>query len=434
MKFISTRDKSIKADFLQAVLNPLPQDGGMYVPLEPEDLRRWLLYTDENTPFTSIAGSLTSAFVKDEFSPIICETIATKAFRFSPEIKQLDESLFLLDLAKGPTGIHRDFGISFLVSFLETALQLTGEKAVFLDASTGEMGASLATALRGKKNVKSIIIYPKGTVRGMEEGDFVWNGGNVYPVEIDGTEEDCSKLVRGIFRDRAYTAENNITLASGFNIGRLMSQAFFYPFAFSRIKSRVHSDIFYALAAGNYSNMVSGLYAWQFALPLNGFIVPANNFLKVDLKGNPCVIDSSVPVEERSVSDPLKLFNLERLKDIFSANQLMMKHFVFPVEVSEPETDLAAKELFENYGIFADQHTARAFAAAKIHKNSSAEDYATVLISRDHPSYSADYVHSITGKTPEMPDNIRKAMTHTEVSRPRISNVEDVKAIIESLK
>lgn len=147
MKFISTRDKSIKADFLQAVLNPLPQDGGMYVPLEPEDLRRWLLYTDENTPFTSIAGSLTSAFVKDEFSPIICETIATKAFRFSPEIKQLDESLFLLDLAKGPTGIHRDFGISFLVSFLETALQLTGEKAVFLDASTGEMGASLATAL-----------------------------------------------------------------------------------------------------------------------------------------------------------------------------------------------------------------------------------------------------------------------------------------------
>ena len=66
MKFTSTRDKSVKVGFMQAVLDCTPRDGGMYVPFETEDLRRWITYTDENTSFTSIAGSLTSAFIQDE--------------------------------------------------------------------------------------------------------------------------------------------------------------------------------------------------------------------------------------------------------------------------------------------------------------------------------------------------------------------------------
>ncbi len=433
MKFVSTRDKSKEADFFQAVLNPLPPDGGMYVPLETEDLRRWLLYTDETTPFTSIAGSLTSAFINDEFSPIICETIATKAFNFSPEIKQLGDSLFLLDLAKGPTGIHRDFGISYLVSFLDTTLQLKGEKAVFLDTSTGELGASLAVAMRGKKNLKAVILYPKGTVRGLEESDFVWNGGNIYPVEIDGTEDDCNKFVREIFAERSFIEKNNITLANTVNIGRLISQAFFYPFAFSRIKNKVRSDIFYALAAGNYSNVVAGLYAWQFALPVNGFIIPANNYLTVDLTGNPLVLDSIIPLEDRADSDPSKAFNLERLEDIFSANQLMMKHFIFPEPVSDTQVEEAVKELFVKYGYYADRHTAKAYAAAKMHKNNSDGDYATVLISRDHPSYSEDFIRQTLGEAPEMPENIKKALKPTEISREVVTTTEELKAIISSL-
>lgn len=433
MNFTSTRDKSIKTDFFHAVLNPLPSDGGMYVPLETEDLRRWLLYTDENTTFSSLAGSLTSAFVKDEFSPIICETIATKAFRFSPEIKQYDENLFLLDLAKGPTGIHRDYGISYLVSFLNTTLQLKGQKAVFLDISTGELGASLAHALRGKKNLKAVILYPRGTVRGLEESDYVWNGGNIYPIEIDGNDEACNALVREIFKDRSFIEENNITLANTLNIGRLIAQAFFYPFAFSRIKNKVHGDIVYALAAGNYSNLVSGLYAWQFALPLNGFIVPANNFLTLDVMGNPFVMDSIIPVEERLDSDPSKAFNLERLEDIFRANQLMMKHFIFPEEVSDSEIDTAAKELFMKYGYLSDRHTARAYAAAKLRGKRAEDEYSTVLIARDHPAYSADYIRQTIGEVIEIPENIKKAMTICNPGRNNLKTTKEIKSLIKEL-
>ena len=34
---------------------------------------------------------MSSAFLNEEFSPIICQTIAEKAFPFSPVIKQLDD-------------------------------------------------------------------------------------------------------------------------------------------------------------------------------------------------------------------------------------------------------------------------------------------------------------------------------------------------------
>ena len=158
MKFTSSRDKSSTVTFAQAVMNCMPEDGGLYVPCETEDLRRWILYTNENTKFSSIAGSLTSAFIKDEFSPIICETIATNAFKFSPEVKQLDEKLFTMELFHTPTGKHRDFGISYLVSCIETILNLNGGSAIFLDVSTGELGASLALSLRGKKNIKAVLV------------------------------------------------------------------------------------------------------------------------------------------------------------------------------------------------------------------------------------------------------------------------------------
>ncbi len=434
MKFTSTRNKNLSVDFAEAVLNCMPSDGGLYVPSQTEDLRRWLLNIDENTSFSSIAGTLTSAFIKDEFSPIICETIATRAFPFSPEIKQLSDDFFLLELNHTPTGNHRDFGISYLTACLETILQYRDQNAILVGVSErGELCASLTWALREKKHLKAVIVCAKGKVCGVKESDLVWNGGNVYPVEIDASEKDCHLITKEIFNDANFVKSNHITVANTTNIGRLLPQAFFYPFAFSRIKNKVHSDIFYALAAGNYSNVVAGLYAWQFALPLNGFIIPATDALSVNAGGNPIILDSLLPIEKRTPADPTEPSNLERLEDVFCANQLMMRHFVFPVDVSDKETDLAAKELFTKYKVIADRHTARAYASAKIQKESRDEDYATVLIARDHPSLSSEYVRYTIGETPEMPESIKKAFTPFNSEKPCVKTSEEIKKIIEKL-
>ena len=152
MDISSTRNKKNIVTFSKAILDCLPQDGGMYIPAHEMNLRPWIYYMNENTSFSSIAGALTSALIKDEFSPIICENIATKAFPFSPELKQLDEKLYMLELFHGPTGCHKDFGISYLASCLEHILLMENKKATVLAVSNGETGACIAKAFENKNN------------------------------------------------------------------------------------------------------------------------------------------------------------------------------------------------------------------------------------------------------------------------------------------
>ena len=104
MQFTSTRNNNLNVPFSQAVRDCIPSDGGVFIPSQIQDMRRWIYYIDETTPFSSIAGSLTSALMHEEFSPIICETIATDAFPNEPIVAQLDENLFSLELYHGFTG------------------------------------------------------------------------------------------------------------------------------------------------------------------------------------------------------------------------------------------------------------------------------------------------------------------------------------------
>ncbi len=434
MRFTSTRDKNIDTSFLQAILNCMPADGGLYVPEGNADLRRWILYTNEKTPFSSIAGALTSACINAEFSPIICETIAMHAFPFEPVVKQLDENLFTLELFNGPTGSHRDFGVSYLTACLETILILQGRKAILLDMTTGEHGAILSREMRGKRNLKSVLVYPKGKVRGLKESDFVWNGGNIYPVEVDGDENFARSLVRDIFAEREYVNKFNLTLSTTANIGRLLPQSFFYTFAFSRLKNKVSGNIYYALAPGNYSNLVAGLYSWRLSLPLSGFIIPASGSLNVDVQGCPVISDSLVPLNDRPHADPCDPVNLERLESFFTDYSAMIKSFIFPQKVSDAQSEECAKELYKKYDLIADRATARAYGAAKLHGDleQGAGD-AVVLIQRDHPAYSADYIQHTLGEKIRVPENIREVLTPFELKKPLIKSKEELIKLLETV-
>lgn len=436
MKFYSTRNSENKAGFKKAVLDCMPSDGGLYVPEDMMDLRRWILYADETTSFSSLAGSLTSAMINDEFSPIICETIATRAFDKDPEFRQLDENLFLLELNNGATGTFKDYGVSYLTAALETILQLDGEKAILLDATTGELGACMAKAMKDKKLLKSVLVCPKGSLRGIDEGDFVWNGGNIFPVEVDGNFEDCRNLVRKIFANRELVEKYHLTVANTANIGRLLPQAFFYTFAFSRLKKKVNGDIYYAFSAGNYGNLVSGLYGWRLALPVNGFIVPSTPLLTHDAAGNCMVTDSIVPVEARAPADPASPSNLERLEQVFKENSLMIRSFVFPAQVSEEDTNNACKELFVKYKVYADRDTSAAYAAALKRTDVTEEDDgAVVLVARDDPSIDEKFLMHNLGECPARRPSTAQAFAPVELNKPCLApgDTDSLISILNSL-
>lgn len=435
MQFVSTRKNKEPISFSQAISRCICPDGGYYVPAYSENLRQWIYYLNDKTSFSSIAGSLTTALMKEEFSPIICETIATKAFNFSPEFRQIDDSLYKLSLYTGPTGSHKDFGVSFLLAYLEYTLLLKRERATVVAISDGEIGSCLAHAMRGKNQLTALILYSKGTLRGFKEEDCVWNGGNIYPVEVNGSMEDCSHMVRELFSRQDIVEKYNLTLANTFNIGRLLPQTFFYTYAFSRLKDKVFGDIFYALAPGNYSNLVAGLYAWKFSLPVNGFITECTPALTVDTGGKAQILDSLIPLEQRQPADPGNPSNLERLEEIFNTHPAMLRGLVFPVPVSEEERTAACKELFMKYGILANKETSGSYAAAKKRTESfSSPDNTVVLVSRDHPAYSRDEIRHVCGEAPSVPDFLQELLIPITPQKTMDCTVDAVLSILQELE
>lgn len=434
MQFTSTRNNNLTVKFSQAVRDCIPDDGGVFVPSSIEDMRRWIYYIDETTPFASIAGSLTSALMHEEFSPIICETIATSAFPVAPVMKQLSNNLFMMELYNGFTGYHRDYGVSYLCSYLEYTLQLTGGKAVFLDYTHGSLGALLAKLLKGKKNIKAVLVYKKGFIRGLSEEDYVWNGGNIYPVEMDCSEEEIKAAVSSVFADASFVNKNNLTVANTTNVCRLLSQLFFFPYSFAQIKNKVEGDINYAMDAGNYGTLMAGLYSWRFALPVSRFYIPATTELGRSAGGSPVILDSVVDFTQRGNTNPVIPANLERLESFFGKNELMMRNFVFPVDISEKQREKAAKELFMNYGIFADKSTAAAYAVIKENEEMIRDDdMSFVLMAYNHPALSSEYCRHVTGETPETPDYIKDSLKPSSINKPLVSSAKELKEIIEAL-
>lgn len=436
MQFTSTRNSNLTVNFSQAVRDCIPEDGGVFTPSVDsiEDLRRWIYYIDENTKFSSIAGTLTSAFMQDEFSPIICETIAHSAFPFEPVVNQLDDNLFNLQLYHGYTGIHRDFGVSYLCSYLETTLALRGGNVTFLDYTNGSLGALLAKVLRGKNHIKAVLVYRKGTVRGLSDEDLYWNGGNIYPIEMEGTESELKGLITQIFEDYDFVKAHNLTVANTTNVCRFLAQVFFFPYAFSRIKNKIEGDIYYAMDADNYGTLMAGLCSWRFALPVSGFIMPSTAALGVDAKGNPVILDSMVNVKDRKNTNPVIPANLERLESFFGSYDKMIRSFVYPVNISEKQREKAAKELFIKYGVYADEQTARAYATVKARgEEFYDEDGTIVLVSYNHPSLSSEYCRHVIGEVPAMPFNIKESMHITRIDRNYVSSVEQIKEIVKAL-
>lgn len=434
MQFTSTRNSNLKVSFSQAVRDCIPDDGGVFVPSSIEDMRRWIYYIDETTSFASIAGSLTSALMHEEFSPIICETIATAAFPVEPVVKQLGGSLFMTEMYHGFTGCHRDYGVSYLVSYLETTLQLKGGKAVFLDFTHGGLGALLSKILKDKKNIKAVLVYQKGTVRGLDEESLVWNGGNIYPVEMEGSEAEIKAAIYEVFADREFVQTNGLTVANTTNVCRLLGQIFFFPYSFAQVKKKFNGEFYYAMGAGNYGSLMAGLYSWRFALPVNGFYVPSTTALARSANGSPVVLDSLVDLKVRGETNPAVPANLERLESFFGKNEMMMRNFIYPCDVSEEQRDAAAKELYMKYGIFADKETASAYAVVK--ENCSEvfdEDGAFILTAYNHPSLSSDYCRHVIGEAPEMPDEIKASFVPVQLRRPVIASVEELKKIAGSL-
>jgi threonine synthase len=429
MQFRSTRFSEPLVSFKDAVLHCLPAGGGLYVPARVMDIRQFFLYMDSGTSYPELVAAVAPALLQGELNPFSASRVAESAFNFEPELVRLDDEFSILNLYNGPTGVFKDFGIAFLAAVMEELLKNSGQ-AMILSAVRGDSGASMARAFRGRKGISSVMVYPSGPIRGLDPSALVSNGGNIIPIQIRGTFDDCQRLVKETIKDRNFAERHGLTSANAINLGRLLPQTFYYLYAFIQIKNHLKGDLVFSVPSGNFGNLIAGLYAWKFGMPVKGFIAAmnANNAFGDFIQGNPFsprpLIATNSPALDVSVPA-----NYERLLSFYEEAPAVMRNMVYPASINDGLTEKAMETVWKKYQVLMDPHTAVAFAAAEALSSSRqwSDHVHTVILATGHPAKEAALVLKATGQRIPVPETLsllQKKIDPVAIIDPQLEALE----------
>ena len=415
MQFRSTISHEHRVSFREAVLSCLPPGGGLYVPAEAIDLRQLFLYMDEQTTYHELVTTVAPALLHGELNPFSAAKVARNAFDFEPELIQLDDHLSVLNLYNGPSGTFKDFGVFFFAAVLEEMLKNV-RRTMVISAARGESGFNLSRAFQGRQNLCSVMLYPSGPIRGLDPASYTQNGGNIIPIQIRGTLDDCQRLIREIINDRSFAERYNITSANTINPGRLLPQAFYYLYAFTQIKKQLSGDLYFSVPCGNFGNLISGLYAWKFGLPVNGFIAAmnANNAFGDLIQGKKFEPKQLIQTNSQAL-DVAYPSNIERFRSFYDDAPAVMRNMIFPASCDNNTTVKTMEQAWKNYGLLLDPHSAVAFTAAqkfmKQDKNSCAH---VIVLATGHPAKEAVLVKTATGQSVPLPEKLSQLKKETD--------------------
>jgi threonine synthase len=429
MKYASTRNSADIVGLREAVFRGLAPDGGLYHPTTEPDLRRLIAEFDDCTPFTEIAGALTTRLFEEEFSAETAHRIAKRAFTFSPEIVRLSENIYVLELFHGPSCAFKDFGASFLAAVMEELLADENRHAVILTATSGDTGSAVARAFHGKANIDVVILYPSGRVSPLQERQLTTVGGNVTALEVAGSFDDCQRMVKETFVDRDLSDRLNLTSANSINLGRLLPQAFYYIYGFTRLAADAHSELSFTVPSGNFGNLTAGIYAWRWGMPVNSFVAATNandvvpEYIRTGLfSPRPSVATLSNAMD---VGNPS---NFERMRAIFGNDISRMRTMVHGEVVTDEETTETIRRIHNTHGIFVDPHTAVGILASERYLERELDGEGRILtLATAHPGKFTEVVERATGKKPELPERLARVLTLPKEAVPVTNTTEALK-------
>ena len=268
MIFYSTTTASIKASPEEAIFNSLPPDNGLYMPESIPTLSPKFIANIENKTFNEIAIEITHTLFGGEITRSEIETIIQNAYDFESPIKQINSDDYVLELFHGPSMAFKDFGARFMASIMSYYLQRSDRQINILVATSGDTGGAVAQGFFKVPGISVTILYPSGKVNDIQEKQLTTLGHNVSAIEIDGTFDDCQKLVKEAFLDAELNAKFNLASANSINIARLIPQSFYYFSAYAQLK-KLGKPIVFSVPSGNFGNLSAGLLAYRMGLPVD---------------------------------------------------------------------------------------------------------------------------------------------------------------------
>jgi threonine synthase len=427
MKYYSTNNKNELVDFKTSLLTGLASDGGLYLPEYIPELSKSFLDDLPNYSMNEIAFHISSKFIGDEINEIELQKIIQSSISFSAPLVSLNTDLSVLELFHGPTLAFKDFGARFMARTMEYFLKDEDEELNILVATSGDTGSAVASGFLGVKGIRVFVLYPSAKVSKIQEQQFTTLGKNIQAIEIDGTFDDCQKIVKEAFVDKEIIDRKKMSSANSINIARLIPQTFYY---FEAAKKFMHKDnsLVFCVPSGNFGNITAGLFAKKMGLPIHKFIAATNSndaFPKYLNSGTFTLIPSVKTYSNAmDVGNPS---NLQRINDLFNNDVSLIKSVIYSKSFSDENTISAIAEIKDKFNYTIDPHGAVGYLAAESYQNEIDGKSKIVILETAHPAKFSDVVEKAVGKTVLLPSRLEECLSRKKLSTKLSNDYEDFK-------
>ena len=369
MKYYSTRDKSARYSLRQAAFLGLAPDGGLFMPqvIPTADMERIRALSEES--FAAVARYVAGLFFSGDLSDGQLDRIVEDAYGFDVPLRHLGDDKYVLELFHGPTFAFKDVGAGFMGRALGQ-LNDSGEDLVILTATSGDTGSAVANGFYGIDGIKVVVLYPDGKVSDLQESQMTTLGGNIHPLKVRGTFDDCQRIVKQVFSDAQFRQRKKVTSANSINVLRWMPQAFYYFYAWAqwvRATGDTRPDI--VVPSGNYGNLAAGMLAARMGMPVGRFVAAsnANDVVPVYLetgqyRPRPSVMTLANAMD---VGNPS---NYERIMDLYGGDFEALTAQVKGYRCDDQAILQAIGEIYRRYDYVSDPHGAVGYNAACAHR------------------------------------------------------------------
>ena len=394
-QFYSTRSPGNLVALKKAVLRSLPPDNGLYMPaqlgkLSPDFWSRW-----RGMSLAEIGFEVSRLIFRGSVPDRDLEPMVHEAVNFPAPTVEVRPGEHVLELFHGPTLAFKDFGARLMARLMSWLTKEDDGLLTVLVATSGDTGGAVASAFHCVEGTRVVILYPKGKVSELQEKQLTTLGGNIIALEIDGTFDDCQRLVKSAFLDREMSARLNLTSANSINISRLVPQTFYYFEAAKNLPEGIRPV--FVVPSGNFGNLTAGLLAERMGLEVSHFVAATNRndvvpeYLREgEYRPRPSVATISNAMDVGAPS------NFARMEHLFGAEWEAMKERVSGFSFDDLETRSTIRSIKEETGYVLEPHGAVGWMAAEAWRRDHPGDE-TIVLETAHPSKFIDVMEGELG-------------------------------------
>ena len=385
MQLYSTNRQSPNVEMEEAIFRGLPPDNGLYRPEQIPVLPDSFWESVQKLSLSEVAFEIANAFLKDEIPTNDLRRLINNAIDFDAPIVTIEEDIHCLELFHGPSMAFKDFGARFMAAIMSYFLEKSSRKINILVATSGDTGGAVAQGFYDVNNISVTILYPSGKVSEIQEKQLTTLGKNIKAIEIDGTFDDCQKLVKEAFLDNDLRNEFNLASANSINIARLIPQAFYYVYAYAQLKKQGKSIVF-AIPSGNFGNLSAGVIAWRMGMPVERFVA-ATNLNKVIPEYIETANFTPISPSISTISNAMDVgnpSNFPRLKALFGDSYEELKNKLSGFHYTDEQTRLCMQDVYKRTDYIMCPHTAIAYLGLKDYLKQTDKNVSGVFLSTAH--------------------------------------------------